>query len=119
MNLWRKKETSKDPEQACWFCKKSQRYVRVLVAGPDGVNICEDCVHICDEILARRILEEPGNRGWLDIRGGPEPGDPESVRCGLCRMPAPVVGALSIPDRGVICGQCADAVRAMPSHGQQ
>ena len=119
MRLWRKRtdaETTAAPEPSCWFCKKTSRYVRCLIAGPDGVNICEECVHICDEILAKRILEDPSNRGSLDIRGGQLVDDVESIQCGLCRMPAPLEGALILPDRGVLCADCVGAVRTTASH---
>jgi hypothetical protein len=35
----------------CHFCKKLQKEVRKLIAGPD-VYICDDCVGICNDILA-------------------------------------------------------------------
>lgn len=112
MSLWRKKtgQEAQEPDMACWFCKKTRRYVRVLIAGPDGVNICEECVHICDDIIARRILEDPRNQGPLDVRGGELVGDTDSIQCGLCRMPGPLVGALAVPDRGVLCGFCSEAI---------
>ena len=31
----------------CSFCGKSQDEVRKLIAGPDGVFICNECVDIC------------------------------------------------------------------------
>ena len=34
----------------CAFCGKSQDQVKKLVAGP-GVNICDECVTLCMEII--------------------------------------------------------------------
>ena len=34
----------------CSFCGKSQDQVRRLVAGP-GVNICDECVELCSDII--------------------------------------------------------------------
>ncbi len=36
---------------ACSFCGKSQKQVKKLVGGP-GVYICDECVDLCNEILA-------------------------------------------------------------------
>jgi hypothetical protein len=36
---------------ACSFCGKSQKQVKKLVAGP-GVYICDECIDLCNEILA-------------------------------------------------------------------
>jgi ATP-dependent Clp protease ATP-binding subunit ClpX len=35
----------------CSFCGKGQRQVELLIAGP-GVAICNECVDLCDEIIA-------------------------------------------------------------------
>jgi ClpX C4-type zinc finger len=35
----------------CSFCGKGQSQVEVLIAGP-GVAICNECVDLCDEIVA-------------------------------------------------------------------
>jgi len=40
---------------ACSFCGKTQEQVRRLIAGPNGVYICDECVALCREI----IEEEP------------------------------------------------------------
>lgn len=40
----------------CSFCGKSQQEVRKLIAGP-SVYICNECVHLCDDIL-REELEQ-------------------------------------------------------------
>ena len=38
-------------EQHCSFCGKSKYEVRRLIAGPDGVFICDDCVDICKAMV--------------------------------------------------------------------
>ena len=38
--------------QYCSFCKRSQDEVQRLIAGPDRVFICDECVRLCSEILA-------------------------------------------------------------------
>ncbi|MFP4084030.1 MAG: ATP-dependent Clp protease ATP-binding subunit ClpX [Desulfonatronovibrio sp.] len=41
----------------CSFCGKTQDEVDRLIAGPD-VYICNECVHLCDEIIAQDHEEE-------------------------------------------------------------
>jgi ATP-dependent Clp protease ATP-binding subunit ClpX len=36
----------------CSFCGKSQNHVHRLIAGPNGVCICDECVTLCNEVLA-------------------------------------------------------------------
>ena len=35
----------------CSFCGKPQEQVRKLIAGPNGIYICESCVDVCAEII--------------------------------------------------------------------
>jgi len=48
----------------CSFCNKSEDQVRKLIAGPDGVFICDECIEICSEIVEEELeneyLEEDG-----------------------------------------------------------
>ena len=37
--------------QLCSFCKRSQEEVNRLIAGPDNVFICDECVDLCQDIL--------------------------------------------------------------------
>ena len=37
--------------QRCSFCRRSIEEVGQLIPGPDGVFICDDCVHLCYDIL--------------------------------------------------------------------
>ena len=40
-----------DDQVRCSFCNKTQSQVRKLIAGPEGVYICDDCVEVCAEII--------------------------------------------------------------------
>ena len=40
----------------CSFCGKTQEQVAQLIAGP-GPAICDECVHLCNEVLAGRRPE--------------------------------------------------------------
>jgi ATP-dependent Clp protease ATP-binding subunit ClpX len=42
----------------CSFCGKSQEQVRKLIAG-QGVYICDECIHLCQEIIEEEMLEQP------------------------------------------------------------
>ena len=39
----------------CSFCAKSQKQVRKLVAGPAEVYICDECVELCNELIAEEL----------------------------------------------------------------
>ena len=41
----------------CSFCGKLQEQVRKLVAGP-GVYICDECIELCNEIIAEELYEQ-------------------------------------------------------------
>ena len=59
----------------CAFCGKSQDQVKKLVAGP-GVNICDECVTLCMEIIDNAIAEEEGEMDFSEL---PKPR--ELARC--------------------------------------
>jgi ATP-dependent Clp protease ATP-binding subunit ClpX len=48
-------------EQQCSFCHRTQEEVQHLVAGPDGVFICNECVHLCLQLLEQEAPESTGD----------------------------------------------------------
>lgn len=52
----------KDKELFCAFCGKPKEKTKELVAGPNGICICEECVEICREQImeARARMKKPG-----------------------------------------------------------
>lgn len=45
----------------CSFCGKTQEQVHKLVVGP-GVNICDECIELCNEIVEEEIYTEETSR---------------------------------------------------------
>ena len=52
-----------DDQVRCSFCNKTQSQVRKLIAGPEGVYICDDCVEVCAEIIEEEMNPD-SNAGW-------------------------------------------------------
>ena len=42
----------------CSFCKKSQKQVKKLIAGPGDVFICDECIEVCTEILSEQLYDD-------------------------------------------------------------
>lgn len=47
-----------DYQIRCSFCNKTQDQVRKLIAGPNGVYICDECVDICADIIEEEYEDE-------------------------------------------------------------
>jgi len=46
----------------CSFCRKSQAEVGRLIAGPDRICICSECVAICNDIISEKAKPEEQKR---------------------------------------------------------
>ena len=46
-------------EPCCSFCQKPKSKVKKLIAGPDGVYICDECVLLCKDMLEELPSSEP------------------------------------------------------------
>jgi ATP-dependent Clp protease ATP-binding subunit ClpX len=59
-------KTNKDKlqELRCSFCGKGQEQVQRLIAGPE-VYICDECVALCNEIIAQESVQETVDEGRL------------------------------------------------------
>lgn len=50
----------------CSFCGKSQKEVKKLIAGP-GVYICDECIELCNDIIAEEKGREDTVKGTLKV----------------------------------------------------
>lgn len=46
----------------CSFCNKTQAQVRKMIAGPNGVYICDECVDVCAEIIEEELDYDEGSK---------------------------------------------------------
>ncbi len=53
-----RKDEERDDILRCSFCSKSQNDVKKLIAGPT-VYICDECVDVCNEIIADDVAASP------------------------------------------------------------
>jgi len=60
---------------SCSFCGKSQKEVRKLIAGPT-VYICDECIGLCNDIIAEEIEKEEQTFGGTSI---PKPSEIRAV----------------------------------------
>ena len=92
----------------CSFCNKARAEVQKLVAGPT-VFICDECVQVCTEIIAREkesmTVDQPPP--------GPTPADTTRiVTCRLCGLQLPWAEALLVSGRGFLCPGCTGEIEA-------
>ena len=50
-------EKMREGKVRCSFCHKSEDQVRKLIAGPEGVFICDECIGICSEIMEEELAQ--------------------------------------------------------------
>ena len=53
-----KSGTNRGRGQSCTFCGRTQDMVKRLIAGQDGVCICNDCITLCASILEQEDMRE-------------------------------------------------------------
>jgi predicted nucleic acid-binding Zn ribbon protein len=128
---WRKRTDPVEPQVLpkvlrCTFCNKSQDDVKKLLAGPTNVFICDECVEICNDIIAddRRftkkaeghvVPDEPEGL-WPDVEGADETVPwPHTIDCVLCQASIPPDEGILISGRGTLCIGCVEAVAAARS----
>ncbi|MBM4460624.1 MAG: ATP-dependent Clp protease ATP-binding subunit ClpX [Chloroflexi bacterium] len=46
--------------RACSFCHRDNSQVRRLISGPENVFICDECVHLCVEVLEEDGIKQAG-----------------------------------------------------------
>lgn len=56
-----------DNRVRCSFCNKTQDQVRKLIAGPNGIYICDECVDICADIIEEEYEEEQPVQDEMEI----------------------------------------------------
>ena len=66
-----------EKKKICAFCKKAEEETGPIILGPDGVNICCNCVEICSNILDSMLEDEKNASGAAGLSLGnlPKPSE--------------------------------------------
>jgi len=112
---WRRKPNQTERKVLrCSFCNKWQHKVQELIAGP-GVLICDECVQVCNDMLAdAKRFPKGGPRSEQAIAW------PNAIECALCHVKIRTADGVAIAgNRGTLCIDCVKAVAmARPHEGQ-
>src|SRR5260370_42437821 len=98
MEVHVQQRTSRGKPDRCSFCDKPQAEPPDFIWGPE-VRICEECVGICNDIVAERRMPE---------RTSPN----ERIQCRLCRLEWPQAQAVRVPERGCLCQATFRGIRS-------
>src|SRR3954469_7647880 len=71
----RRKDDSHGGNLSCSFCGKNQKEVKKLIAGPT-VYICDECIGLCNDIIAEEIEHEERKDQKIRI---PRPSEIKSI----------------------------------------
>jgi ATP-dependent Clp protease ATP-binding subunit ClpX len=58
-------------ERYCSFCRRGQNEVNRLIAGPDSIHICDECVYLCLEILDEEVPDSSEEGFFLETIPSP------------------------------------------------
>ncbi|MFN2275534.1 MAG: ClpX C4-type zinc finger protein, partial [Anaerolineales bacterium] len=75
----KRQEKPPSEERRCSFCNRDEDTIHRLIAGPEGVFICNECVDLC-----RDILDGEGARPVGGLTGSGKPSlSPQEIFCNL------------------------------------
>lgn len=60
------KNNENDQQLTCSFCGKPKELVKRLIAGPNGIYICDECIEICREIMQKEE-EQTGEKKEIKL----------------------------------------------------
>lgn len=97
----------------CSFCGKDPSDVRKLLAGP-SVHICDECVGLCQSILAEET-EDSGKPESASIKSRGQ----ENRLCGICMEPRETDELIFLPHAAYLCAGCLEDIQALRDHKQR
>jgi len=74
------------------------------------VYICDECIELCNDILAEE--EEESREAADESRDDAGARLPGAAPCALCDVPTSMDVLVAVPKRGFLCFACLDAIRA-------
>ncbi|MBE6689467.1 MAG: ATP-dependent Clp protease ATP-binding subunit ClpX [Ruminococcaceae bacterium] len=66
-------DNTKNPKLVCSFCGRTEDEVEVMVPGPKGSNICENCVSVCNMVIEDARDNAAVKTDGLSLKNLPKP----------------------------------------------
>ena len=100
-------------DESCSFCGKARKEVGKLIVG-SSVHICNECVHVCDEILTKEHVDA------VDQTATSASTSTEERLCGICMEPRETDELIFLPHAAYMCAGCLEEIQLIrDKHGDQ
>jgi ATP-dependent protease Clp ATPase subunit len=94
------------PARPCSFCGKDETQVRTLVAGPEALRICDECVELASSFLLGKAVRAAPFFGLADEK---------SARCSFCGAKKRRIWRLLRGAGHVLCSECVELANLIAS----
>ena len=100
-------------DESCSFCGKARKEVGKLIVG-SSVHICNECVHVCDEILTKEHVDA------ADQTSTSLSNSTEEHLCGICMEPRETDELIFLPHAAYMCAGCLEEIQLVrDKHGDK
>lgn len=100
-------------DESCSFCGKARKEVGKLIVG-SSVHICNECVHVCDEILTKENVDA------VDQISTYASASTKERLCGICMEPRETDELIFLPHAAYMCAGCLEEIQLIrDKHGDQ
>lgn len=52
-------------KEKCSFCNRTAEEANILIAGPNGIFICDECIDVCQSILDKKEAQKESNESFV------------------------------------------------------
>lgn len=105
--------TEETADESCSFCGKARNEVGKLIAG-SSVHICNECVHVCDEILTKEHIDAADQTATSASTSTAE------RLCGICMEPRETDELIFLPHAAYMCAGCLEEIQIIrDKHAEQ
>ena len=100
-------------DESCSFCGKARQEVGKLIVG-SSVHICNECVHVCDEIMTKENVDA------ADQTSTSASTSREERLCGICMEPRETDELIFLPHAAYMCASCLEEIQIIrDKHGDK
>ena len=108
---WRSRRSGPEQLVYCSFCGRDQKHTKALIAGPEGVGICDRCIPQAEAAVAVET-PVPGKKASFRFENiYPVLREAKAERCSFCGKRRHRVAGMAAAPQARICDECLDLCR--------